>query len=153
MIRTPGLEGRAVGDVPRFGVEQRCRGAPVPDDIRPVGIGLVVGVARQAGGQLEEPAVGDGVLLVPARLIVPDLPVQAAIAGALVPARDLGVEDGLREGQPGRLAVDFGVVDLGGRHGSQAPEDLVIVSLQTTINQILSTRRIDRRGRHTRYLE
>jgi hypothetical protein len=132
VILTSGLDTGAVGNVPGRGVEQRRRGAPVPDLRGPVGISPVVRVARQAGGQLEETPVGDGVLHVIATLVGPDLPAQPAIAVGRVPARDLGVEDRLSEGQPGWFAIDFGIVELGGGDGGETPEDLVIISLPTT---------------------
>jgi len=103
---------------------------PVPGDVGPVRVGVVVGVAGQAGAQVEEAAVGDGVLVVVAVVGQRDLPAQAAAALVVVAHRaGLRVEDGLGQRQPLRVLL-LGVleVDLGRQHGAHAPEGLVVVA-------------------------
>ena len=122
-----GLAGGGVGNVPVLLLEQRSRGTPVPNTLRPFRICLIAGIECQAGGKLEQTTIGDGVLGGVATLVGPNLPAHASVTTAGVPAGDLGVENTLREGQPGRLSVSLGEIQLGSGDGGQTPENLVII--------------------------
>ena len=102
---------------------------PVPGLVDPLGVRGVAGVAAQAGGDVEEDAVGDGVFVVVAAVGALDLPAHAAVAIGHLPAGELGVEDGLGEGEPlGLVGRRVREVDLGGEQGGHAPEALVVVA-------------------------
>ncbi len=102
---------------------------PVPRLVDPLGVGVVAGVAGQAGGDVEEDAVGNGVFVVVAAVGALDLPAHAAVAVGHLPAGHLGVEDGLGEGEPlGLVGGRVREVDLGGEQGGHAPEALVVVA-------------------------
>ena len=104
---------------------------PVPRLFGPVGIGLVVGILCQPGGQVEEAAVRDGVLVVEAAVELRDLPAEAAATGVAVPLLGLPVEDGLSECKPLRLVRRWiGEPVLGRGHGCHSPESLVVVTLR-----------------------
>ena len=81
---------------------------------------------------MEEGAVGDAGFVVEAGVLGVELPLEAAVAGGCVPAgAGHVVEDVLGEGDVG----DFGGGGegegaLGGRHGSEAPEELIVVALR-----------------------
>lgn len=97
---------------------------------RPPRIRRVARVAREPRGQLEEAAVGDGVLVAVPVVEGVDLPAQAAAAARGVPAQRLRVEDGLRERQPVRFAARrVWEVLLGCGNHAEAPETLVVVAL------------------------
>lgn len=104
---------------------------PVVRPHRPLRIRRVPGVPRESRGQLEEAAVGDGVLVAVPVVEGVDLPAQAAAAGVGVPAQRLRVEYGLCEREPVRGARRrVWEVLLGrGDHG-EAPETLVVVALR-----------------------
>lgn len=119
-----------IGDIPVLGLQQRSGSRPVPNLVGPVGVGLVLGESRQASGQLEQAPVRDGVLHGVAGLIGPDLPANAAVACFRVPAADLHVEDSSGQRGPRGLPVDLGEAGLGRGDGGQAPEHLIVVSLQ-----------------------
>lgn len=103
--------------------------APVVRLLRPLRIRVVAGVAGKPRAQVEEDAVGNGVLVVVSVVGQRDLPPQAAVAVLAVPPRRLGVEHGLRQREPLRI---FGgrvlEVILGGDHGRHPPEALVVVA-------------------------
>lgn len=83
----------AVKDVVVSADESDARG-PVVDFVGPVGVGLVAGEPGQPRGDLEEAAVGNAVLVVPAGGGGGVLPFEttAASVGGVVPAGDVVVE-------------------------------------------------------------
>lgn len=89
-----------------------------------------MGVVGEAGGDLEERTVGDGVLHRIPGLIREDLPVQPTTAILIIPALDLCVEDALGKRKPGEFTRNILELPFGGAHGGKAPEGLVIVPLQ-----------------------
>ena len=103
---------------------------PVPCLGRPRAVCGVSRVAGEPGAELEEPPVGDGVLVVlPVDVGREDLPVQPAGAARRVPARRHIVEDVGHDGRPageGGRGVREAV--FGGGHGVDAPEGLVVVA-------------------------
>lgn len=64
---------RAVPDV-ADGIDQAYAGGPVVRFLRPDDVRLVAGVAGEAGCELEEGTVGDGVHVVVASVLGEDLP-------------------------------------------------------------------------------
>ena len=118
----------AINEKPVLGDVAHAVG-PVPGLLRPLGVGRVPGVHGETSAEVEEAAVCDCVLVLEAAVHAEDLPVQAAVAVLLVPARHLRVHDALRERQPAGLVVGRVVeVALGGDHGREAPEGLVVVA-------------------------
>ena len=109
---------------------QSNRGLPVPHGIGPFGIGVITGIDGQTTGDVEEAAVGDGVLVVVSIIEGIDLPSQATSARLIVPAHGLGVEDGLGQGEPlGPIGRRIGEAILRRRHGGHTPEGLIIITL------------------------
>lgn len=78
---------------------------PVKDFASPVGIGLVAGVASEAGANVEETAVTNGVLVSVPVVEGEDLPPQAATTVFFVPASDVFVKDSLGKGEPLHAAI------------------------------------------------
>lgn len=93
----------------------------------PVEIGLVPCESSKAGGELEEGAIGDGVFIIVAFVGREDLPFQPSTARRRVPTIHLGIPEILGELDPGVWAGRRGVVLFCSRHGSKAPERLIIV--------------------------
>ena len=81
-------------------VNQPDGGHPVPLFLRPVRVGAVAGVPSQTGSELEEPAVGDGGLVVVAGVGSDPLPFQAASALGVVPAPGKIVKHAFGEDDP-----------------------------------------------------
>lgn len=124
---------RRIGDEPRLVIQQRRRERPVPDLLRPVQILGVIGVSGQPCSQLEQSTIRHRVLHRIPGLIDEDLPAQSATTAGHVPSRLLGIEHTLCEREPGEFALAIGEFQLGGRHGGEAPEHLVVVSLSSLI--------------------
>ena len=80
---------------------------------------------------MEKAAVGDGGFVVEASVVGVELPLQPAVAGGCVPARAGHViEDTFGELDVGDVGGrGKGEGTLGGGHGGEAPEDLVVVAL------------------------
>ena len=122
----------AVVDVVVGAVYQSDPGHPVIGLLGPFAVGAVSSVSGQARGELEEGAVGDAGFVVESGVLGVELPLEAAVAGGCVPAgASHVVEDVLGEGDVG----DFGGGGegqgaLGGRHGGEAPEKLIVVALR-----------------------
>lgn len=103
---------------------------PVVDLLGPVGVTAVAGVAGESGGHVEQGTVGDGVLVVVTGVPDENLPSETTAARVGVPTERHGVEHGLGEVQPlGAVLWWVGEVSLGGCHGGDTPEGLVIVTL------------------------
>lgn len=118
----------AVEKVP-VGINQADRVCPFEGGICPVCIRVVAGVYSEPGRDVEEAAIGDGVLVIIAVVEGEDLPSQTSSAGGIVPSPGLRLKNGLRQTEPLRLAArGIWEVVLSGRHGSQAPETLVVVA-------------------------
>jgi hypothetical protein len=114
----------------RLGVDEANVEEPVPRLFGPVAVRLVARVSREACANVEEAAVGDGVLIIIAPVQRGNLPSQPAPARVVVPVRRrLRVEDGLREGQILRLARGWvREPALGAEQGRHAPKRLVVVA-------------------------
>ena len=103
---------------------------PIKNLLGPVKIGLVARVRSQASTKVEKGSVGDAVFVVVAVVEGENLPSQPAAARRSVPTRGLVIKHGLRERQPLRLIRwRIGKSEFCGRHGSHAPEALVVISL------------------------
>ena len=81
---------------------------------------------------MEEGAVGDAGFVVEAGVLGVELPLETAVAGGCVPARaGHVVEDVLGEGDVGDVGGGGeGEGALGGGHGGEAPEELIVVALR-----------------------
>ena len=103
--------------------------SPLEGLLGPLDVGLVSSVSSKTSSDVEEGAVGDGVLVIVSVVEGEDLPSQTSATSRVVPTQSLTVEDGLGESEPLRLVCRrVGELELGGRHGSHTPEGLIIVS-------------------------
>ena len=127
----PGVVG-AVVDVVVGAVYQADPGHPVIGLLGPVAVRAVSCVSSQARGELEEGAVGDAGFVVESGVLGVELPLEAAVAGGCVPARTGHVvEDVLGERDVGDVGGrGEGEGALCGRHGSEAPKELIVVALR-----------------------
>ena len=104
---------------------------PVVRLLRPVAVGAIPRIASQTRGELEEAAVRNGGFVVESSVVGVELPLQPSVAGGCIPAGPGHVvEDAFGEidvGDVGRRGEWKGT--LGGCHGGEAPEGLVIVTL------------------------
>ena len=100
--------------------------APAVGSGSPGGIGIVACITCETGGELEEGAVGHGVFVIVACVLVEDLPFQTPGARGQIPAPDLGVPECFDEGKP--FGTGGGVVVFEGGHGSESPKGLVVVA-------------------------
>ena len=118
----------AVNEHPVLGDVSNTVG-PVPGLLRPLSVCLIARVDSQSSTEVEEAAIGNGVLVVKAIVQAEDLPVQATIAVLHVPTRHLRVYHALGESQPAGLTLR-GIlkVALRSNHGREAPESLVIIA-------------------------
>ena len=112
-------------------IQQTYPRHPVVGLFGPVAVRAVACVSGETGGELEKAAVRDGGFVVESGVVGVELPLQPAVAGGGVPARASHVvEDALGELDVGDVGGGGeGEGTLGGGHGGEAPEDLVIVAL------------------------
>ena len=61
------------------------------------------------------------------------MPAESAVAGAVVPAGDLVIEDVGGEREPRGLVGGDGKCAFGGSHGGEAPDGLVVVALGSMV--------------------
>lgn len=121
---------RAIVEMIRV-VHQPNLAYPVPDLLSPLSVRLVARISSKTCGNVEEAAVGNGVLVVVAAVEGEDLPPQTAAASGRVPSRYIVVEHGLRERQPlGLVCGGVREVEFCGRHGSHCPEALIVISFR-----------------------
>jgi hypothetical protein len=110
------IDGRAVVidvgvvvDLPGCGIDKGgLLGAPIPHLICPVCVCLIPSVDGQPCCKLEKSSVRYQVLEVVAIVEGEDLPSEPSSAGVVIPLSRLEIEDGLGEGEPGRL-ISWGV--------------------------------------------
>jgi hypothetical protein len=101
---------------------------PIPHLLRPIRIGLIPRIPGQSGPNIEQAAIGDGIPIVIALIPLEDLPFETPATLFRVPPRHQLVEDGLHHLHPARVAGGrVGEIPLGGHHGAQRPEPLVVV--------------------------
>jgi hypothetical protein len=105
------------------------RKLPLPSLLSPIRVGVVPEVLVESRSDVEETAVGDGVLVVVSVVEGEDLPPQTSAACRLVPALVLCVEDGLSKREPRGLPISkIGQFVLRRGHGGHSPESLIVVS-------------------------
>jgi len=76
---------------------------PIPSLHRPIGVSCIISVPSQPGGNVEEAALRDGVLVIVSIVEGENLPLETSTAASSVPSTGLKVEDGLSKSEPLRL--------------------------------------------------
>lgn len=110
-------------------VDQADSPHPVPQLDSPLRVHIVACIPRQAGGDIEQTPVGNGVLKIKARDGI-DLPPDAPITRSRIPSSNLLIEHRLRQTQPTRIlgVGRIGEVVLRSLQRGHSPESLVVVS-------------------------
>jgi hypothetical protein len=108
---------------------QAHAGRPVVHLLSPLRVCLVAGEVGQARCQFEELPIRQAVLVVVAVVEGEDLPPQSPAACCVVPAGDLLVEDGLRDGEVGRGVGGGRECSFCCCEGCMRPCGLVVIAL------------------------
>lgn len=120
-----------VEDLPSLAVYQSDIRDPVVRLLGPLEVRLILRESSKPSGNVEKATIRDRVLVMIPVIEREDLPSQPSAARLHVPPASLCVEDTLGQSQPLRLVLRrIWKTILGGCHGSECPEYLVVVAFR-----------------------